>query len=94
MLAADKEQGNMREDREDEKLLRVFVKVPKSHTEEMIQDYFKVLFLNYHLIFIGKPGMVHSNFCSNKNWFELHVGFESCKNHCKFKIVSGRIGRG
>ena len=42
MLAADKEQGNMREDREDEKLLRIFIKVPKSHSEEMIQDYFKV----------------------------------------------------
>ena len=42
MLAADKEQGNMREDREDEKLLRIFIKVPKSHTEDMIQDYFKV----------------------------------------------------
>ena len=42
MLAADKEQGNMREDREDEKLLRIFIKVPKSHTEEMIQKYFKV----------------------------------------------------
>ena len=42
MLAADKEQGNMREDREDEKLLRIFIKVPKSHTEEMIKDYFKV----------------------------------------------------
>ena len=42
MIAADKEQGNMREDREDEKLLRIFVKVPKSHSEEMVQDYFKV----------------------------------------------------
>ena len=42
MLAADKEQGNMREDREDEKLLRIFIKVPKSDTEEMIQEYFKV----------------------------------------------------
>ena len=42
MLAADKEQGNMREDREDEKLLRIFIKVPKSHSEEMIQEYFKV----------------------------------------------------
>ena len=42
MLAADKEQGNMREDREDEKLLRIFIKVPKSHTEEMIRNEFKV----------------------------------------------------
>ncbi len=42
VLAAEKEQGNMREDNEQEKLLRIFIKVPRTHTEGVIQDYFKV----------------------------------------------------
>ena len=42
MIAAEREAGNTREEKEEEKLLRIFIKVPKSSTEEEIEDYFKV----------------------------------------------------
>ncbi len=42
IIAADRDAGNQRDDREEEMLLRIFVKVPKTATEEELEEYFKV----------------------------------------------------
>ena len=47
MIAAEREAGNTREEKEEEKLLRIFIKVPKTSDEEEIEDYFKVCVVCY-----------------------------------------------
>ena len=41
-MAADRRDGATRESKEDEKLLRLFLKIPRSYTEEDVRDKFKV----------------------------------------------------
>ena len=42
VLANSKEHGNVRDDREDEKMLRLFIMIPPSFTNQDVEDEFSV----------------------------------------------------
>ena len=49
-MANDRSEGNIRDPRENEKLLRLFIKCPKTMDEQAIKEAFQVVNATIHLI--------------------------------------------
>ncbi len=53
LIANDRKEGSVREPKEAEKMLRIFIKIPKGKTEKDVEDSFKVSYCYQTSCFTG-----------------------------------------